>query len=145
MTSWWSWYYAFFGIHYLPFVIPAAAVLVLRLVLRRVSRRELALLGLVLLMLLLEAVQLIASHASFEFGSEDFIVTWERYFGVLAPLLWSWAAFGVIQLLDWFERHRLLKVGSYAVIAVALFAVFAFASCSAVKFILSCSFLNFYL
>lgn len=130
MTNWWSWYYAFFGIHYLPFVIPAAAVFVLRLALRRVSRRELALLGLVLLMLLLEAVQLMASHANLERGNVDFMVTWERYFGVLAPLLWSWAAVGVVQLLDWSGRNWLLKSASYFVIVGALFVVLVHESVS---------------
>lgn len=98
MTNWWSWYYAFFGIHYLPFAIPAVLLFFLRLVLRRVSRRELALAGLGLLLLLIEALQLVATNASFRYGHVDFKVTWERYFGVLAPVFWVWTAAGIVQL-----------------------------------------------
>lgn len=119
MGDGYSWYYAFFGIHYLPFVIPAAVVLLARIVLGKVTKAELLVLGLVLLSLLAEALQLTLTNEQYKRGDEVLTVTWERYFGVLAPILWLWTAHGLVALWT-VARRPLVRWGVRLVLVAAL-------------------------
>lgn len=85
---------ALFGAHYLYFSLPAWAVLLVRLVRRRMTRPEIAVFAVFTLFVLLEALQLAVDGAFFKHELWGL----PRYFGVFAPFLWIWLAKGLADL-----------------------------------------------
>lgn len=85
------------GAHFLPFSLLAWVVVLGRAVMGRFSRREWALFAVFLCCYALEALQLKA--AGFKFQGDD-IYGLARYFGVLAPILWIWAAWSLASVWD---------------------------------------------
>ncbi|MBO7482693.1 MAG: hypothetical protein J6U17_02245 [Kiritimatiellae bacterium] len=80
------------GAHFLPFALLAWVVILGRAVTGRFSRREWALFAVFAVCYALETVQLMA--AGFGFLGDD-TYGLPRYFGVLAPILWIWAAWSL--------------------------------------------------
>ncbi len=96
-----------------PYAIFFWAVLLLRIYLMKVTRTEWLVLALLVGHHLLEVVQLML-------GSESLTITMlpHRYFATLAPLVWGWTAYGLVQL--WQVPHPRWKYLT-RLIALAVF------------------------
>lgn len=103
------------GAHFLIYALPAWAVLLVRLAMGRMGRRELGLFAIFTGALLLEGLQLAVDGFSF-FDGEAW--GFPRYFGVFAPLLWLWAAWSLAALWNVSSGWRRGLVRSAVVVAL---------------------------
>ena len=120
VTDFNPWFMAFFWAHFPHVALFAFGFFVYRVFRRRVTRREVALMGIFLLMVVAEVVMLsLGNHRSIgAFGSIDRYGL-ERYFGAFAPLLWVFCA-GLLAKI-WFAAFRLSAVRWVARGLVVLF------------------------
>ncbi len=84
--------------HYLYYAIFAYFVFFLRVVLRTVTRREIALAALFVAGIALEIFQLVFDSGKTLSFTKMETASFQRYFGCMAPLLWGWTAYGVCKL-----------------------------------------------
>ncbi len=119
---------AFFSAHQMQFAAVAWIVILVRLCLRRVSRREGLLLAVFIGLIVVEFVQLAATqHAGVLMSdiTRDQREGFPRYFNPMAPLLWGWAAWGLADLWRLANRRVRLaaRVGIVLVLAYFLFGL----------------------
>jgi len=81
-------FFTLVSVNFLAYSIPAWIVIIVRMLARKVSRIELAVLGIFVTLYLLEVIQLVVDGG----WRRNELWGFPRYFGVFAPFLWLWTA-----------------------------------------------------
>ncbi len=100
-----------------PYAILFWGVLLYRLCTKRMTRTEGVVLGLFLFHHVLEIVQIGIA------GDWVFTMLPHRYFGIAAPVLWGWTAYGLLTLWDWKKVPRWQWFPRLIVVGFLLFVV----------------------
>jgi len=107
---------ALLGAYFIPFAMVAYAVVACRMMSLKARRAELCLFMLFVVLVAVEYVQLASTGRSFASNADCFGLS--RYFGVLAPFLWIFAAKGAAFL--WSHPHMAVSRVGKVVLIVAL-------------------------